>query len=69
MLSQYQIIGSLIGCPNCASKLHNQIDSHVAMTTPLYFSFEEDKATIGCFFEDHMTIALPKLKTYPKVDL
>lgn len=62
----------IIECLIWTYKTFNSIDNHVASlktsTSPLYLASKDDRAMVGCFFDDHEISLLPKVKKNPIVN-
>jgi hypothetical protein len=61
-------IGASTNCPKYESSFCNQTTSHATITSPLYFAFVLDSATIGYFLLLQLTTPLPKENMKPLVD-
>src|SRR6478736_9243915 len=51
------------------SRARSQTASFVAAVCPMYSASHEDRATVLCLFELQLIAPVPRLNTYPDVDL
>jgi hypothetical protein len=51
------------------NKFLNHIAWVVAFELAIYSASIDDRATVGCFLDDHTTAPPPNKKTYPDTDL
>lgn len=72
---EYPMIVTKQGCCLCSLYLHvkkhhpGPTTSHTTFVAPWYSTSVNEKATTCYFFLVHVTVPMPMLKTYPKVDL